>query len=125
MKNTDTPAKKLISTIYSMGDINPDNSEEVIIDDCVHVHLMIFGDSDKDVGIKNIEAVEQGMGYGSEVLEIIIDNADELGVNLWVDIQPPIDASPIDWAVSIRRLIDWYKRYGFQEDGGLWVRRSG
>ena len=86
MNNTDTPANKLISTIYKMGDINPDNSEEVIIDNCVMVKLMIYGESEKDVGIVNIEAVEPGKGQGSIVMGIIVETADELGVNLWIDI---------------------------------------
>ena len=124
MGNTDTPANKLISTIRGMGDRNPDNPEEVVIDDCVLVHLINHKDSKNAVGIKSIEAVEPGKGHGSRVLEIMIKVADELGVNLWVDIRPPVDESAVSWGVNIRRLIDWYKRYGFCEDrnSGLYVR---
>lgn len=31
--------------------------------------------SENDVGIKNIDSLEQGKGYGSEVLKLIIENA--------------------------------------------------
>ncbi|MBL7154737.1 MAG: hypothetical protein ISS79_13565 [Phycisphaerae bacterium] len=145
MNNLETPAKQLISTIYGMGEGNPDNTQAVIIDDCVTVHLLTIGDSNNDVGIKWIAAFEEGKGHGSSVLDKIVEIADKLAVNLWVDIGwlrhqwilnssicglwgwPSRPESAAERGVRLERLIAWYERYGFCEDGnsGLWARRSG
>ena len=143
MNNSDTPAKQLISTIYGMGEKDPENAEAVIIDDCVTVHLVTIGDSINNVGIMRIVAFEQERGHRTRALKKISETADELRVNLCVDIGwlraawtlnkgnfvdsgawGPGDAAAI--GESLRRLVVWYERYGFSEEGnsGIWVRRS-
>ena len=84
-------------------------------------------------------------GHGSRLLEKIIVAADKLAVNLWVDIgwlrhhwimqtdecgvwggilAPEL--STRERGIVLRRLIAWYERHGFCEEGssGLWGRQT-
>ena len=143
MNNSDTPAKQLVSTIYGMGEKDPDNAEAVIIDDCVTVHLVTIGDSTNSIGIMRIVAFERGKGHRTRALKKILETADELAVNLCVDIGwlraawtlnkgdfvgsgawGPGDAAAI--GESLGKLVVWYEKYGFHEEGNssIWVRRT-
>ena len=42
---------------------------------CKRMRFITMKSSENDVGIKNIDSLEQGKGYGAEVLKLIIENA--------------------------------------------------
>jgi GNAT superfamily N-acetyltransferase len=68
------------------------------------------------VEIDYIEVPEelQGKGYGSQVLRILTQTADDMGVTLVLTSAD--SAEDEDWPMSSAELANWYSRYGFEGD---------
>lgn len=109
-----TPAFNFVSALCKEG-VKKDMNL-VILEGRITVHFMILKDSHNDIGIKTIESEDPGGGYGTLALKKIIRLADKFGVNLWVDIRPPLNTDAIEWGINFRKLIEWYKRHGFEQD---------
>ena len=144
MNDVNAPAKQLISTIYEMGQADPDNPERIIIDDHMFVHLLAIEASNRDVEIRWIGTSYQGEGLGSDILTKITQTADRFAVNLWANFGwlhhcwivegddcglwgfSYQDSMP-ERARKLCRLIAWYEKFGFCEDkeSGFWVRSGG
>ena len=59
----------------------------------------------------------QGHGYGSKVLKILTQTADEMDVTLVLHVAQMDDpAEEEDWPMSFEDLSSWYERYGFHGD---------
>lgn len=56
----------------------------------------------------------QGNGYGSQVLTILIQTADDMGVTLVLTSAESADDD--EWPISSSDLANWYSRYGFVGD---------
>jgi GNAT superfamily N-acetyltransferase len=58
----------------------------------------------------NVTSVYRGRGYGSQILQMLLKVADKEGITLTL--------SPVaTGGLSQRRLVNWYKRHGFQWEG--------
>lgn len=74
--------------------------------------LLILEDyAENEVEIANLQISKTGMGLGSKIMQRLICQADGLGINLMLI--PAGDGSRRE------RLIEFYKRFGFQEDGDV------
>jgi len=75
-----------------------------------------FADLPNMVEIDHIEVPEelQGQGYGSKVLTILTQIADDMGVTLVLTSADSVNDE--DWPMSSADLADWYSRYGFVGD---------
>lgn len=62
--------------------------------------------------ITRINVMEQyrGRGYGTKILEMILEDADKESITLVLE---PVPSGPLD----AKQLRDWYTRYGFVETG--------
>ena len=59
----------------------------------------------------------QGQGYGSKVLKILTQTADEMDVTLVLHVAQADDPDEEeDWPMNFSDLSDWYARYGFEGD---------
>jgi hypothetical protein len=98
-----------------MGQRNPVNEKQVVIDG-VKVELEQYGGK---VNLKEISAITVGQGNGSKVLDAILASAEQAGVDVIVTPES-IGKTPKN------RLIEWYKRHGFEEHTqGRMIYRAG
>jgi hypothetical protein len=97
-----------IEDIRNLGEINPFNSREVLIDNNVSVELSNF---DGHLWINSIMTLERGRGDASRVLQKMCDIADKHQVYMG------LGASPFGKTKGLNKaqLIAWYKRYGFKK----------
>ena len=58
----------------------------------------------------------QGQGYGSQVLKLVLDDADAEGIILYLTVNAY-------GALSAKQLRDWYRRHGFLRTHGVFIRR--
>jgi GNAT superfamily N-acetyltransferase len=70
-----------------------------------------WNDTDGRVEIKKIEAVPQGNGDGTRLLEFLKRLAIPYDPNPTNGKECP---SPADWIAKQERLVEWYRRCGFQ-----------
>lgn len=72
--------------------------------------ILILEDyAENEVEIANLQISKKGMGLGSKIVQRLICQADGLGINLML--------IPAGNGSRRERLIQFYKRFGFQEDG--------
>jgi GNAT superfamily N-acetyltransferase len=67
--------------------------------------------AENEVEISNLQISKTGMGLGSKTLQNLTYQADRFGINLML--------IPAGDGLRRDRLIEFYKRFGFQEDGDL------
>ncbi len=74
--------------------------------------LLILEDyAENEVEIANLQILKTCMGSGSKIMHNLVFQADRLGINLML--------IPAGEGLRRDRLIEFYKRFGFQEDGDL------
>lgn len=79
--------------------------------------ILILEDyADNEVEIVNLQISKKGMGLGSKIVRCLICQADGLGITLML--------IPAGNGSRRERLIQFYKRFGFQEDGEVMRYRS-
>jgi hypothetical protein len=76
------------------------------------------GAAPDEVQLYHISAFFPCRGDGSHILSILCQAADELKVNLYVQAEPQGD---INTTISTPKLIQWYRRFGFE--GKLFMTR--
>ncbi len=75
------------------------------------VVLILEDYAENEVEIANLQVAKTGMGLGSKTVQSLIYQADGLGINLML--------IPAGDGLRRERLINFYERFGFQEDGDL------
>ena len=79
--------------------------------------ILILEDyADNEVEIVNLQISKKGMGLGSKIVRCLICQADGLGITLML--------IPAGNGSRRERLIQFYKRFGFQEYGEVMRYRS-
>jgi hypothetical protein len=97
---------KFVRQVRAWGYPNPFNAREIVVGDAVSLEVHEF---DGTVRLVSIRAFTPKQGAGTEVMEKLVELADQLGVTLGLD---PV---PYHAQVKIpqRKLIQWYRRFGF------------
>ena len=86
-------------------------------DDCIKLYLTDFAESANCVELQRIEIKERCKGRGTQIMNLLLDTADELGIQIRV---LPVDydnsymtenqQKDIDY---LKWLREWYKSFGF------------
>ena len=58
---------------------------------------------------------QQGNGIGSQLLRMVVNHADEEGLDICLSVQP-------EGGLSYEKLVEWYARYGFIWEDGIMKR---
>ena len=118
-----TPAERAVEQIEGLGPRNPLNAKEIVFDGA-KVEVRTDLNDPNGIVLGSIAALEQGQGAGSSALEKIISIADEYGVHIslvavpyGLDTGDREESDPDVFAKAVTRLVNWYKKYGFEEDG--------
>lgn len=78
------------------------------------INLSAFNTGSRpEINLQTIQTLDPGKGYGREVMQDIIDTADDLGFKLI------LDASPFgtnDKYLKVKPLVEFYKKFGFIVD---------
>jgi hypothetical protein len=100
------PVIAAVRAVQALGQPNPFDERETVIDNSVLVEVSKF---DKSLWISSIRTVESGQGNASRVLDKICAIADEHGVRIRLDAKPFGSGG-----LSKANLTAWYKRHGFK-----------
>ena len=73
--------------------------------------LILEDYAENEVEIASLQISKTGKGLGSKIMQNLIYQADRYGINLML--------IPAGMGLRRERLIEFYKRFGFQEDGDL------
>jgi hypothetical protein len=106
---SDPNVKTYLSEVSSWGKENPFNYNEYIID---NVKLELSNARDK-VRINFIGSISPKKGDGTKLMNRLIELADKMNIKL--SLSPDVVGD--EGIKDIRKLIGWYKRFGFK--GGL------
>lgn len=121
-------SKKFIRDLYALAKrnsvypINPDDSEEYIIDDRVAVEMAPIAGKDNYIHFVSIRALTPGNRHGSVAMKKIFDLVDKNNIILLGRILPYHTQD-----ISKDKLRAWYLKFGCkpvdpQNEDGLWVR---
>ena len=113
--------RDFVRSVYSMGHPNPmgrgvlfgvQNDDDVVGYTRVELSPMQWG-----VNINEIHVLEDktGIGFGDYVLKKITDAADQAGILLSLSAVP---LSTQGKKIPKRKLIRFYKKHGFEQEGG-------
>ncbi len=111
---TATAASKTLNDLAGIGTVNPENTNEVLVEGG-GVQLTPVGED--IVQLDSIRAVERG--GGRKAMEQLTKVADENGTT--IQLSPEPFAAPAGKEMTPTELSEWYKGFGFQEqpDGSM------
>jgi len=104
-------AESLADDIKALGEPNPLNPNEVVIDGVAVGPISVF---DGNLRLNSLRSLEPGTGAGTRVLERITELADEAGVTIEGAAVPTRGAGGV--TVPEARLRAFYERHGFVFD---------
>lgn len=107
--------QQYIKEVKKLGYRNPFNPREIVINNNSTVELSIF---DNMVHIKSIRSFDTQKGIGTKTMQILIDLADKLKVNLSLYPKPYSQEK----SLSKEKLIQFYNKFGFNMDGEDMIR---
>lgn len=92
--------------------VNPISRRELIYKDRASLEFSTFNNQGrKEISLQDIAVFDKGQGIGKEVMQDIIDVADELKYKLTLDAQQFGSGG-----LSTPQLVDFYKKFGFVID---------
>jgi len=120
------PAPKFMKDLFSLAkttsqfSINPDDDEELVVDDCIAVEMEPIDDN--WVHFLSIRALDPGKGTGTAAMKKIFQLVDDSKVNLIGKVRP-YDSGHLG-KESLRK---WYRKFGCHplhenNPDGIWVR---
>lgn len=109
-------ANKFVDTVRSWGYANPFNPVETIIDNRLAVEVVPFDDN---VTLKSIRSFSHKQGHGSEFMQKLTYLADSMNITIELDPHP----LQTDKRIPLKKLLEWYKRFGFKGSSNGMIRR--
>jgi len=106
-----TALAKALKEIEGLGQRNPINPREIIIDNSVLIEISIF---DKRIWFSSLYSIDKGRGNAGKVMQKIVDIADKYGVTIALDAVPYGTSKD---KLTKAQLVKFYKKYGFKSAG--------
>ncbi len=108
--------KDFMKEVDALGYRNPFNDMEVVVDDKCSIGVQVSSDT---VHIDTLRCFSPKSGHGTEIMTRIINLADKYKVNL------SLYPVPLKTKVQIsqKKLIEFYKRFGFVGTKALMTRK--
>lgn len=114
-----TPAQRFCTQVVTWGYLNPFNSNEIVIDNEIVIH--VHDESDDRVYITNLRALSVKEGAGTRLMTRLTALADILNVTLTLQAYPlKVEKEK---RIPVRKLREFYKRFGFVVDDNMMTRR--
>ncbi len=111
-----------LANATSLFGVNPDDSEEFIIDDSVAVEMHPLAEDPNYIHFVSIRALNPEKGHGSKAMKKVLELASKNNITLIGRVIPYHTKN-----MSKEKLCRWYKKLGCEpvdpnNEDGLWVR---
>lgn len=108
-----------VKKLGAMGYPNPINDRETVIDNEILIEAWPLEDS---VYLTGLRSVTHGKGAGTRVMTRLVTLADEMGVTLTLSPRP-MAVAPGQKKIPAKKLVEFYRRFGFEGSGRSEMRR--